>query len=745
MQGTPRFYTAALPPTCHRPETTMASIFRLSPRLHFHRSATASAALLAISGALAQSPVTELAPVAVTGRAEPPASIGGWGDVPLAKTPLQASVFSAEQLRDSGGQRLADLVGFDPGISDAYNTEGYWDYLTVRGFVLDNRFNFKRDGLPISAETSIPLANKSRIEILKGTSGMQAGTSAPGGLVNYVVKRPADAPVRSAFLEWREAGSVTGSVDISQRFGADQAFGLRVNAAAARLRPLVQSAHGERNLVSLAGDWRVSSSTLIEAEIERSHQSQPSVPGFSMLGNTVPPAGDPRINLNNQPWSLPVVLDGTTASLRWQQRLAADWKFIAHAATQQLRSDDRIAFPYGCFDPNPAPDGTYYADRYCPNGNFDLYDFRSENERRRTDVLDVSLQGQFATGDVMHALTVGVQRNRVRNRFQAQAYNYAGTGNVDGTLVTPPAPDATSPNTNRDEHATELYLRDRITLTERASVWLGLRHVRLSRSSVGTDGSEPIAYGQSFTTPFIAASYTFLPEQLVYASWGQGVESTVVPNQPIYANGGQALPSLKSRQVELGIKGTSDDFEWNVAAFDIVQPQFGSPGTCSIAAPCDEALDGTERHRGAEASGAWRDGPWTLRAGAQWLHARRDGSQLQAELNGRQPTNVPARTLKLQLAYDVRALPGLQLDAKLAYESARQVLPDNSTQIPGYSKVDAAARYDMLWGDQRWIWRAGVDNLFDKRAWRESPHQFEHVYLFPLAPRTFRVSVEVAL
>ena len=67
----------------------------------------------------------------------------------------------------------------------------------MRGFVLDNRFNFRRDGLPINAETSIPLDNKERIEILKGTSGIQAGTSAPGGLVNYVVKRPLDAPLRS--------------------------------------------------------------------------------------------------------------------------------------------------------------------------------------------------------------------------------------------------------------------------------------------------------------------------------------------------------------------------------------------------------------------------------------------------------------------------------------------------------------------------------------------------------------------
>ena len=76
----------------------------------------------------------------------------------------------------------------------------------MRGFVIDNRFNYRRDGLPINAETSIPLDNKVQIEVLKGTSGMQAGTSAPGGLVNFVVKRPTDAPLRRASLGLARGG-----------------------------------------------------------------------------------------------------------------------------------------------------------------------------------------------------------------------------------------------------------------------------------------------------------------------------------------------------------------------------------------------------------------------------------------------------------------------------------------------------------------------------------------------------------
>jgi iron complex outermembrane receptor protein len=683
----------------------------------------------------------QLPPVTVTGSAAP-AGVGGWGDTPLARTPIQASVFSSRQLKDAGVQRLADLTALDPALSDAYNAEGYYDFLTVRGFVLDNRFNFLRDGLPINAETSIPLDNKARVEVLKGTSGMQAGTSAPGGLVNYVVKRPLDGPRRSATMEWRQPGTLTGSIDLSQRFGVDQAFGVRLNAAAAHLDPMVRNSRGSRNLLAVAADWRVSGDTLLEAEVETSHRSQPSQPGFSMLGTTVPQPGDPRLNLNNQPWSLPVVFDATTASLRWQQRLGAGWRFVAHVATQQLRTDDRLAFPFGCTD----TDGTYYADRYCPNGSYDLYDYRSENERRRSDALDLSLHGQLHTGAVAHALTVGVLQSRVRNRFQGLAYNYVGTGNVDGTLVTPPDPTLTGTNTNRDERTTELYARDAIALTQRLTAWLGLRHTRLSRNSIASDGSDPSSYAQSFTTPWLATSYAFARDQLVYASWGEGVESELVPNLPTYANPGRGWAST-SRQTEVGLKGATADVEWNLAWFDITRPDATDLNQCDAAhtvACIARVPDGNERHRGVEASGAWRHGPWMLRGGAQWLQARR-GDSADASTNGLQPTNVPARTVRLQASYDVAAAPGLTLQANLSHESRRMVLPDNSATIPGYARVDTGLQYRTRMAGTQTTWRAGIDNLFDKRAWRESPYEFSHVYLYPLAPRTLRLSVQIDL
>jgi iron complex outermembrane receptor protein len=709
-------------------DTTMAT----DRSFNFSRTPIAAAALWLAASAYAQ---TTLSPVTVTGRAEPVLSVSGWGDVPLSQTPLQASVISADQLRDRGAQRLADVVKVDASVSDAYNSEGYWDFLTVRGFVLDNRFNYRRDGLPINAETSIPLDNKERIEVLKGASGIQAGTTAPGGLVNLVVKRPTDVPLRSVQLGWRERGSVLGAVDIAERFGVQQAFGVRLNAAYEHLDPHLRSAKGKRHLLSTAGDWRLTRDTLLEAEFETSHRSQPSQPGFSLLGANVPAPVDPRINLNNQPWSQPVVMDADTASLRVTHKMDG-WRLTAHAATQRLRTDDRLAFPFGC-----SAEGT--GDRYCSDGTYDMYDYRSENERRRTDALELAAHGEAKVAGMQHNWSAGTLLSRFRSRLQAQAFNLAGVGNVEGSAVVPAEPDMEFENTNRDERSSELFARDAVQLGNHLTLWLGLRHTRLYRESVQTDGTEHTDYRQSFSTPWLAASYTFAPDQMLYASWGRGVESEVVPNRSTYTNQAQALPAGKSRQIEAGLKVGTPNASWGLAWFDIERPAWSDVCDENVDS-CTRVEDGNARHQGIEANAAWRSGAWAFQGGLQTLHARRQDSRI-AGLNGKRPTNVPEHTLKLQARYQVPALPGLGVQANVLGVSNRMVLNDNSVSIPGYGVVDLAARYEQKLKNGSLTWRAGVDNLFDRRAWRESPFQFSHVYLYPLTARTFRLSLEMNL
>ena len=676
--------------------------------------------------------------VSVTGRAaNTPVNVGGWGDTPVAKLPLQANIVSAEQLKDTGTTQLSGLTSLDASTSDAYNAIGYVSYLTVRGFQLDNRFNYRRDGLPINAETALPLVDVASVELLKGTSGIQAGTSAPGGLVNLVVKRPTAQNFTTLSLGFVQSGTVETSLDASRQLG--NGFALRVNIDAAQLDPALQDAKGNARVLSAALDWHASPATLVQLEGELTHQAERDQPGFSLLGTALPDPRtiNPNVNLNDQPWSLPSVFDGRTASLRVQHQLNADWSITAHGMVQRLTNDDRLAFPFGC-----TVNGADWSSSYCPNGDFDLYDFRSNGEHRNSTALQLAVDGRIATGAFTHQVSTGVLRTALAARFGGEAYNYVGTGNVNGQVFTGADPDPIDANTNRDERSTEFFVRDAITIDAQWQAWLGLRHTRLSRATIGTDGSSPTAYSQSFTTPWAGLGYSLSRTLMLYASWGEGVESQVVSNLPMYTNAGQVLPALKSRQTEIGIKSGTNTVDWSIDYFDIRQPAARDIGSCDDTDTCTTIIDGSERHRGIEAAVDFKWQGGGVSASAMHLRARREGSS-DASLDGLLPTNVPSNTLKLQARQEIAA--GLQAQGGLVYEGPRAVQPDNSLMLPGWTQLNAALRYAQNTSGGLFVWRVGVDNLANRRAWRESPYQYDHVYLYPLAPRTFRASLEVQL
>ncbi len=702
-------------------------------------------------GGAAQGQELTLKPVLVQERAAalPRADFTGFGDTALKDTPISANVITSSQIQVVGARRLADLTQFDAAVSDAYNSPGYWDFLTVRGFVIDNRFNYRRDGLPISTETSIPLENKERVEILKGTSGIQAGTSAPGGLVNYVVKRPTQTELRQARIEVSGRGSVLATADLGGRFGPEQAFGYRLNLAAENLRPLTRNLDGSRSLFALAAEWRSSRDSLLELEIESSHKSQPSQQAYSLLGNTLPAPVDPRANLNNQPWSQPSVFDALTGSIRYEQAIDRNWRWTAQFGRQQLKTDDRLAYAFGCSDANGVD---YYADRFCPNGDYDLYDFRSENERRMQQVANLTLRGRGTWGGITHDLALGLLASQVRQRFQMLAFNYAGSGQVDGSAVTTPDPTLTGQNTNRDERSLELSVFDAMAWTPQLRTWAGVRHTRLQRNSAQTDGSSPTAYAQQLTTPWLALSYVLVPGHMAYASYGQGVESQVVPNRPgQYSNPGVALPALKSRQMEagwkwdLGATASLSDLWGQIALFQITRPMTNLDACGRLGlSPCVGAYDGEALHRGMEAGIHAASHNWRLQSSVSLLQAERRASLLEPATNGERPSNVPSWVLRSSGAWRIGSVPGLELQASLSHEGARKVLPDGSITLPAWTRMDALLQYQSHLGPANATWTVGVDNLFDRRYWKESPFQFGHVYLFPGAARTWRLGLQTA-
>jgi iron complex outermembrane receptor protein len=674
--------------------------------------------------------------------------ISGFGEQPLGQTPISATVIGADAMAQAGARRLNDLYKLDASVSDAYNAGGYYDYASVRGFVIDNTYNYRREGLPSSAETALPLDHLERVELLKGTSGIQAGTSAPGGLFNLVVKRPTQNTLRNLRFDVNSTGNALVHTDLGGRVGESGDVGYRLNLLGERLNSHARATEGTRALMALAMDARLSRDSLLEAEFEVSRRSQPSVPGLSLLGTALPPA-DARLNINTQVWTQPVVFQNFSGSLRYTHAMSNDWNWQAQLGTQRLKTDDRLAYPFGCYDTATAT----YLYSYCRNGDFDLYDFRSENERRNTQAAQWRVNGRLQAAGQTHQISAGVLTSRFNGRGQPQADNNdpVGTGNLFTLPLFDPLAQYTDPYTNRTERSTEFFATDVIRWNEQLQTWVGLRHTRLDRASVRTDASRATDYGQSITTPWLAATWKLDEVRMAYGSWGQGIESEVAPGRARYTNQGEALPALKSRQWELGFKTDDGSTRWNATLFSITRPQsadlrLNPSRSCSDShqGSCTRIIDGSVRHQGLELGGGRRAGAWSYDGSLTVLDAERRGSVTAPALNGQRPTNVPRWVLRTNAGYAVAGVPGLHLGAHLSHEARRSVLPDASVELPAWTRVDASLRYDTRLNSQPASWTLAVDNVFDRRYFKESPYQYSHVYLFPAAPRTVRLSLQTS-
>jgi iron complex outermembrane receptor protein len=689
-----------------------------------------------------------------------PARVSGFGDVPAQELPFSTTTIDNATLRDIGAQRVSDALRLDASVADAFNSPAYWDILSVRGFTLDNRYNYRREGMAISAETMIPMDNKERIELLKGTSGIQAGTSSPGGLVNYVVKRAptnADQIIRNMTFSYGQGNNRSVAADLGGRFGETSEFGYRFNIAHEDLDPYIRDTKGNRDLVALAMDWRLKQGTVLDFEIEHSRREQIGVIGYSLLEGVLPAPVDPRVNLTRQSWSVPGVFNALTGSIRLRQELNDGWQWTTQYGVQRLKSDDRLIFAYGY---NGGPPGAGYlagvitpqdqttqlTDQFTRAGRYEIDDFRSDNEKRLMDVVQTEVSGLTEIQGFKNHLIFGVSRQRQLDRLPPmQTWNPAGEGNVFGGSSASPSPDPYTPNTNRSEYSNEFTIKDRIELTTQTSVWTGLRHVEYNRLSTQNNGSHQSRYEGSMNLPWIGLSTT-VENKVFYASHGHGIEQFVAPNTPLWlAQAGQQLGVGRSRQTEFGVRSLASQgyVGWNAAVFQIERPlAYDQKLSGTDTGNFVRHLDGKQTHQGLELGTNLSTGQWRLGSQAQWLYAKISGVEETSGSVGTSPLNVPKFVLRGMAEYRYTSLPGLRTGIRVSHEGERNVTEDGSVQLPAWTIFDATAHYDTKVNNVASTWTLAIENLEDKRYWRESPKQFGHYYLYPGAPRTIRATVQ---
>lgn len=661
-------------------------------------------------------------------------NLSGFQTGDIKKVPASITTITSERIADQHAKTLTDVIKNDSSLGDGYAAIGYYPNFVARGFALDLGSSYLINGHSIRGEQNVALENKEQVEILKGISAIQSGMSTPGGVVNYVTKRPVD--VKNITVDANSEGGYTLATDVGGF--VNDSFGYRINLAHESIHPNVDHANGKREFGSVALDWKINDRSKLLFDIEAQHQSQRSVPGYQLLdGQEVPTNVDQDRLLGYQSWSKPVVNNSVNASLKYQYAFNDQWNASLSASQSRVVIDDYIVFPYGSYYSSGNPLAVFDKD-----GNYDLYDYRSPDDTRITNQFSAGLEGQFNTGNIQHQVAFELQNTR-KNLKRYDPSNQLIENEI-GNIYTDSSDFKMPPEKlgNRfkalESDQTAFTISDRVQFNDQWSTLLGGKLIHLDEQAYKPDGQQSRDTDLNKFLPQLALMYSPTSKTSLYASYAKGLSDGGEAPWYAEANAYQVLSPRNSEQYELGVKQQIRNFLVTAAIFDLKQDNQYT--TANSEGKLEFVEQGEQHNQGIELSltGALTD-TLDVSSGITYTKSRLVDIDNDS-YKGHQTQNVPKVRATAQLSYKVPSVEGLRLLSGMQYSSSKYANKEGTAKVGGYSVFNIGAAYKTNFAGHDTTFRFNIDNLFNKKYWRDVGAFMGDDYLFLGNPRTAQFS-----
>jgi iron complex outermembrane receptor protein len=665
----------------------------------------------------------------------------------LVETPLSVSVVTRAVLSDQVARVLSDVVKNDASIGEDYAPVGYYGDFEIRGFPIDLATGLQINGMAIAGEQDVPLENKERVEFVKGIAGVESGVASAGGLINYVTKEPDSARRPAIDLATDHRGTAFGALDMGHVFHAKYQPGIRLNLAGEDMHTYVQHADGWRGMGAADSELRFGPATSLFADFDYQHKVQRSEAGYQLLGGTVVPTHVfPSEMLGYQSWSKPNTFDTFNAGSRLEHTFNVNWTARLAGSYSHSLIDDNVIWPYGpALDANGnslCPDSPYYF--FCPDGSYEVYDYRSPGELRIDADGDALVQGHFATGAISHDVVGGGSLfHRSVELSPTIVYTALGAENIYQPDVSYPpenpyqqAGPATLADFNRQAAG---IVQDRMHLPGGVALLAGGRFVQVSDFNY----TKP----RSLWLPQYAATYAPMKDLTFYGNYG--VLLSLGPQAPWWVdNANLFLDPFFTRQTELGVK-----YERQIlltAAFFRMRQPFFYPrviqaadsfctGSVNPGDLCFESA-GHETHDGIELNAQGKATSWMqLTASAEAMRAISSDTGTPA-FDNRQVINVPHLHTALFADMLLPHMRGLHLTPGWSYTGRKEATRDDQVSVPAYNLFNLGARFSPGGESGHMTLRLYADNIFDKRYWKDTGASYGDTFIHQGAPATVRLS-----
>lgn len=644
---------------------------------------------------------------------------------PIIDVPQSLSIITGDQIRKQGFTSLGDIIAYTPGVNTSQG-EGHRDSIVFRG--VRSTADFFIDGVRDDVQYYRPLYNLEQVEILRGPNALLFGRGGTGGILNRVTKK---GEIGQDFTGYTVGVDTFGAYDVTidTNFTTSENSALRINAMYAYLDNHRDFYDGERFGINPTLRVELTPRTVLDLSYEYIDHERFIDRGIPTGTDGRPVEafrdivfGDPGLNVT---------------------RLEAQ---LFRASLQQQFSDSlkgNFSAFYGDYDKLY---DNFYASGYDQAGSPDVVtlDGYIDTTQRQNLILSGNLIGEFRTGAIGHTIVTGLEYiNTVNDNDRFNAFWSASRDDTEDFLIQRPlnlrggvgvnaSGNATindysidlNDDTEADVTVFSAFIQDEIEISDKLDLIIGLRFDQFDIDVLNVPASERRSRTDEEISPRLGLVYKPRENISLYASYSESFLPRSGEQFASINGDADALDPDTFTNLEAGLKWNfAQGLSLTTAIFQIEQssPQTADndPSTLDV---IESEITGFE----AQLQGQITD-DWTVSAGYSYL----DGEQVnRSGPTGLRPRELPENMFSVWNSYQVNDRLGVGLG--LTYQDESFINNSNSAVLPSYTRVDAAASYDI--SDTLRI-QVNIENLTDELYFPDAHSTHQATVGAPLSAR----------
>ena len=616
----------------------------------------------------------------VDGNNNPPTVTGSKAPIPLNQVSQAASVLGRDDIERFNATRVSEALRYTAGVtSDVFGNDTDYDWLRIRGFQADQTGIYLDNAQNLSfafGSFFIDPYTLERIEVLRGPASALYGGSNPGGIVNYVSKRPGNR-VRELSFGLNDATAAWIEFDIGDDLGNGRAYRLTGRLEGGDKYDAFNN--GLRGTFAPSFKLTTDAGTEITllANLHAADEQHNGSTFLPYVGTVVPTAEfgfiDRDANFSDPDWDDYSRRQASVSAIV-EHTFDNGFTFTGIGRVGVASVEERYFYPFGYSGFAAAP--------VDPQGTLALIAFEHDT-LVRTVQTDLRYYGTIEAGAVSHDLLFGLDA-RIYDIDEVQASNFTDTNTVvnstpPGTpTLNPPYQDATT-----RQRQLGLYFQDQLRWGDG---WIGTFNIRHDIVDTEQDGAGSFSRDDSETSFRLALAREFQSGVTPYITYSSFFD-------PLIASPANGVTEPETgEQIELGVKWApaGGNFSFAAALFDSDRQNVVSGAFPSF------NQRGEVNSKGFEFEGRYDFGNgFALQGAATFLDAETT-KDADPTLIGKSPTLIPESQISLLGTYEFAgSLDGLTIGAGIRYLGESFANEANTLSVSSATLYDLFASYQI--------------------------------------------------